>query len=83
MAHCFISLKLAKRFEKGGQVKLEPICMKDKTKENQEQDTEKINKDQGLYFVQYMKLFEVYEQHIIFTKYMFNSSTYFLFRMRE
>ena len=82
MAHCFISLKLAKRFEKGGQVKLEPICMKDKTKENQEQDTEKINKDQGLYFVQYMKLSEVYHGEII-TKYIFDISTYFLFRMCE
>ena len=59
MAHCFISLKLAKRFEKGGQVKLEPICIKGKTKENQNNDNAKINKDQGQYFVQYMKLFEV------------------------
>ena len=64
MAHCFISLKLAKRFEKGGQVNLEPICMKGKRKENQGQETAKINKNQGHNLVQYMKLFEVYEQHI-------------------
>ena len=50
MGHCIISLTVAKRFEMGDQVEIEPICIKGATSDVEDQGPSKTRKRQG-YFV--------------------------------
>ena len=63
MAHCIVSLKLARRFEENGQLKLEPICTKGNPNGNSNQDTATISQKSGKYLVEQRKQFEVIFVH--------------------
>ena len=47
MGHCIISLTVAKRFEMGDQVEIEPICRKGKTSDLDDKDPLKTSKRRG------------------------------------
>ena len=49
MAHCIVSLKLARRFEEDGQVNLEPICTKVNQNESNNRNSETISQKSGKY----------------------------------